>query len=240
MYHARKTPSEGLQNALAAADDLDGLTDTVALARDTLRIDHLIYHWVNAPGGQIAAGTYPAAWQARYVEDRFDLIDPVVLAAARSFGPLNWKDLDWSQQRLRDFLAASAAYGLSGQGLTIPIHGPQGEFALLTANHDCPDDRWAAFELAQAEHLTLIARALHDRARRILPSDRPGAPGLTRRETEVICELARGRGRAQAARALQISEHTLRDHLESLRHKLGARSTTHAVARAVAQGLVRL
>jgi len=239
MYHARKSPPDAWRTALAAAADLDALGGAVALMRDTLRIDHLVYHWVDAPGGQIAAGTYPAAWCARYAAERFDRLDPVVLAAAHSYGLLNWKDLDWSRQHLRDFLAASAEAGLSSQGLTVPIHGPEGEFALLTANHTCPDDRWTAFARARSDQLILVAHAVHHRARDLLPRVRRGTPVLTRRETDVIRELARGRSRAQAARALRISEHTLRDHLDSLRRKLGARSTTHAVARAVARGLVR-
>ena len=50
--------------------------------------------------------------------------------------------------------------------------------------------------------------------------------------------LAVGYSRAQAAKALEISEHTLRVYIESARFKLGALNTTHAVARALSRGLI--
>ncbi len=37
---------------------------------------------------------------------------------------------------------------------------------------------------------------------------------------------------------LSISEHTLRAYIESARFKLGALNTTHAVARALSEGLI--
>jgi DNA-binding CsgD family transcriptional regulator len=50
--------------------------------------------------------------------------------------------------------------------------------------------------------------------------------------------LAKGMNRAQAAAEMTISEHTLRVYIESARHKLGALNTTHAVARALATGVI--
>ena len=50
--------------------------------------------------------------------------------------------------------------------------------------------------------------------------------------------LAMGYSRAQVANSLSISEHTLRDYIESARLKLGALNTTHAVARAISRGLI--
>jgi len=47
-----------------------------------------------------------------------------------------------------------------------------------------------------------------------------------------------GYGRGQVAEMLQISEHTLRAYIESARFKLGALNTTHAVARAISEGLI--
>ena len=47
-----------------------------------------------------------------------------------------------------------------------------------------------------------------------------------------------GYGRGQVAEMLSISEHTLRAYIESARFKLGALNTTHAVARALTEGLI--
>ena len=40
------------------------------------------------------------------------------------------------------------------------------------------------------------------------------------------------------ADALQISENTLRAYIDSARHKLGALNVTHAVALALARGII--
>ncbi len=42
----------------------------------------------------------------------------------------------------------------------------------------------------------------------------------------------------QVAEMLSISEHTLRVYIESARFKLGATNTTHAVAKAITEGLI--
>ena len=63
---------------------------------------------------------------------------------------------------------------------------------------------------------------------------------LSPRETDALTMLALGYSRAQASESLSISEHTLRVYIESARFKLTAMNTTHAVARALNQGLLSL
>lgn len=56
---------------------------------------------------------------------------------------------------------------------------------------------------------------------------------LTARETEVLRAVSEGMANKEIARALGISLHTVKFHLESLMHKLGASSRTEAVTRAM-------
>jgi DNA-binding CsgD family transcriptional regulator len=208
----------------------------VAAARDAFGIEHLIYHWVNAPGGQLCHGTYPEAWKDRYMAAHYEKVDPVVQACRRRYAGLDWKELDWCRRNLRRFLAESAEYGLGNQGYSIPLHGPAGEFAIISANHSCDDAEWAGLVERLADPMLILGRRLHERARQV---DRNAAwRDLTPRELGAMTLLARGRSRAQAARELKISEHTLRDHIESARIKLDSANTTHAVAIAAATGLV--
>ena len=73
-----------------------------------------------------------------------------------------------------------------------------------------------------------------------LGSDEDDIVSLSPRETDALTLLALGFSRAQAANSLSISEHTLRVYIESARFKLAAMNTTHAVARAMNQGLLSL
>lgn len=54
---------------------------------------------------------------------------------------------------------------------------------------------------------------------------------LTRRESEILALQAAGLGYKQIAEKLRISEHTVSNHLYSLRQKLGVHSGFEAVAK---------
>jgi len=70
------------------------------------------------------------------------------------------------------------------------------------------------------------------------PDDVPPAGGLTGREVEVLRQVATGLSNRDAARALSISEATVRRHLANIYLKLGVGSRTAAAAWAHEQGMV--
>ena len=61
---------------------------------------------------------------------------------------------------------------------------------------------------------------------------------LADREREALAQLSVGLSRANVADSLNISENTLRAYIDSARHKLGAANVTHAVALALAKGII--
>ncbi|MCK4862328.1 MAG: helix-turn-helix transcriptional regulator, partial [Rhodobacteraceae bacterium] len=61
---------------------------------------------------------------------------------------------------------------------------------------------------------------------------------LSPRELDVLKYLGIGLSRGKIAEILKISEHTLRVYVDSARYKLGALNTTHAVAIALARGVI--
>jgi len=66
------------------------------------------------------------------------------------------------------------------------------------------------------------------------------APLLTPRELEVLVALSEGLSNKAAARRLQISQHTLKFHVEAVFRKLGVATRAEAVARGLRRGLVHL
>lgn len=62
--------------------------------------------------------------------------------------------------------------------------------------------------------------------------------GLTPKELQLLKLLAQGITRQRAARALQVSENTVKSHLGSVYRKLRVRSRTAAVIEALRRGLV--
>ncbi|MBA3916612.1 MAG: response regulator transcription factor [Acidobacteriales bacterium] len=72
-------------------------------------------------------------------------------------------------------------------------------------------------------------------------TDDLGVPGdLTARELEVLRMLAEGLGNRDLAKALGISDHTVKFHISSILDKLGASTRTEAVTMGIRMGLILL
>jgi len=224
---------------LDATDTLEGIQAVIVSLRDLFGINHMVYHWVDSAGEQYGCGTYSDEWRDHYIAQNYIRADPVITGCFQRFHPVDWKRLDWSGKLARQFLADALASGVGNQGYSIPIRGPNGQFALFTANHTCDDVAWAEFIDSHSRDLILIAHYFNRKALEFEP-ERKGeqSRALSPREVHAMTLLAMGYSRAQVADTLAISEHTLRVYIESARFKLGAHNTTHAVARALSRGLI--
>ena len=230
---------EQILETLEAAAVPEDMQTAIEALRDIFGVSHMVYHWVSAAGQQYGCGTYSPEWVAQYVARDYLRIDPVIAGCLQHFQPVDWKRLDWSGKAQRAFQADAIAHGVGRQGFSIPIRGPNGQFALFTINHDTDDATWAAFEQRHGRDLVLIAHYFISKALEFEPGRTPPpAQPLSPREVDALTLLAMGYSRAQVANSLSISEHTLRAYIESGRLKLGALNTTHAVARAISRGLI--
>lgn len=235
-----KTQSlEHILEALERADTLEGMQMASVALRDHLGILHIAYHWVDSAGDQYGCGTYSLAWQERYIAQNYLRIDPVIIGCYQRFHPVDWKRLDWSSKAARAFQREAFEHGLGSQGFSVPIRGPNGQFALFSVNDSRDDAAWAAFTEAYRRDLILVAHYFNEKALEFEPDRANDAvQPLSPREIDAMTLLAIGYNRAQVADTLSISEHTLRVYIESARFKLGAMNTTHAVARALSRGLI--
>ncbi|WP_146587091.1 helix-turn-helix transcriptional regulator [Puniceibacterium confluentis] len=230
---------DGIMEQLECADALDGLQTASEALRNHYQIDHLVYHWVSSSGQQYGCGTYCPDWVARYLDAGYLRIDPVIVGCYQRFHPVDWKRLDWSSKAARAFQKDALEHGVGNQGYSIPIRGPNGQFALFTINHSCHDEAWAEFTESNRRQLILLAHAFNQKALELEPERSPmAAQALSPREVDAMTLLAVGYSRAQVADTLSISENTLRVYIESARHKLGALNTTHAVAKAISRGVI--
>src|SRR5690606_19641791 len=84
----------------------------------------------------------------------------------------------------------------------------------------------------------LIDRLLREHATsRAVPS--PVLDRLTKRETDVLREVASGRSNAEIASRLFLAEGTVKTHVAAILRKLGVRDRTQAAVAAYELGLVR-
>ncbi|RAP41289.1 MULTISPECIES: helix-turn-helix transcriptional regulator [Rhodovulum] len=230
---------ESFLDRLQRATTLEDLYRATEDLRDRYGVFHVVYHWVNSVGERYGAGTYSTEWVDRYLDRDYLMIDPVIFGCYSRFHPVDWKELDWSSKASRAFFEDAIAHGLGNQGVSIPLHGPKGQFALFTVNDSCSDVSWDMFKQLNLRDLILIAHDFNKKALEFEQSaDQGPRAALSPRELSAMTLLAKGMSRAQAAQELSISEHTLRVYVETARHKLGALNTTHAVARALSAGLI--
>ena len=219
-----------------AFDEIQGL---IVNLRDTLAVDHVVYHWVSSDGEQYGFGTYSPEWAQRYIDKEYLRIDPVIVGCFQRFHPVDWKQFDWSARAAKAFRKDAIAHGVGNQGYSVPIRGPNGQFALFTVSHNCSDHRWAEITTSHQREIILIAHFLNQKALDFETGRQPEPiRPLSPREVDTLTYLAMGYGRGQVAEILSISEHTLRAYIESARFKLGSLNTTHAVARAISEGLI--
>jgi DNA-binding NarL/FixJ family response regulator len=91
-----------------------------------------------------------------------------------------------------------------------------------------PEELFAAIGAAARGRATLSAPV----ADRVMAHLRTPGPSLTERELEILAQLTQGAGNRQIARALFISEATVKTHLGRIYAKLGVDNRTAAVAAA--------
>lgn len=229
---------EAFLQRLQTTDTLYDLQSLVESLRNIFDVEHAVYHSVSGTGEQYAALTYAPEWVDHYIEQDYARLDPVVLGALKQFQPMDWKRLDWSNAAARDFLHEAIDSGIGNQGYSIPIRGPNGQFALFTVNKRTTDQDWAKFTLEHASDFLLLAHFIHERANHIDKTTEPATRDLSPRERDTLIYLGHGESRAKIAERMKISEHTLRVYIDSARYKLGATNTTHAVAIAISRGKI--
>ncbi|MEU2392447.1 response regulator transcription factor [Streptomyces sp. NPDC007369] len=97
-----------------------------------------------------------------------------------------------------------------------------------------PEELFAAIHAAAAGRTTLSPPV----ASRVMARMRGSRPTLTDRELDILGQLARGLGNREIARALFISEATVKTHLGRIYDKLGVDTRTGAVSVAKEQRLL--
>ncbi|MFB4314177.1 response regulator [Actinomadura sp. 21ATH] len=97
-----------------------------------------------------------------------------------------------------------------------------------------PDELFAAIRSAAAGRTALSGPVAH----RVMAQMRNPRPALTDRERDILAQLARGLSNRDIAKALFLSEATVKTHLGRIYHKLGVDTRSGAVAAAKEQRLL--
>lgn len=234
-----------LLSDLHGFSEVQTVDEIEALCRQHARamgFDHFIYA-LRVPSRfsearVVVVNGYPEPWLSHYWEAAHQAVDPVVAHCTQRVVPVQWHDLEaTSSPAAQRMMNEAADFGLR-DGLSMPVHSPQGELGILSfaLNHH---DKAAREVTQQALPVVqLMAAYVHEATRRVFSLSNTDAVPLSARETECLRWVADGKTSGEIAQLLTMSERTVNFHLNNAMIKLDVSNRQHAVAKAVLRGLV--
>ncbi|MEI9426171.1 helix-turn-helix transcriptional regulator [Mesorhizobium sp. Cs1299R1N3] len=182
---------------------------------------------------------YADEWQKRYFEMGYDRIAPILKRCRKRAGAFRWSemynDASTTENERRVFDEA-ATFGLRS-GISVPLYGPHATLAIMSFAQP-----WAC-ELQQRTipYLQLAALQFHLNVIQYTnPSDVKKVPKLSRRETECILWVARGKSSWEIGIILGISFNTVNYHIKNVTQKLDSANRRVAAVKATNLGIIEL
>lgn len=214
------------------ADEIDELRSIFESTVGQLGFRYFTYHIVRVPGlGNrlpYVVTTYPDQWVSHYISEGYVHVDPILTQGPKSVVPFSWNDIalpdDLSKKQVKLFSEADD-YGIAN-GMSVPIHGPSGEFASMSMVAD-GSVKAAGDTTARYKHLVhLLALYYHNHTGAILLSKHApvAVPHLTDRERECLNWVSKGKTTWDISMILGIAERTVIFHIENAKKKLGVYS----------------
>ncbi|MEA5160911.1 LuxR family transcriptional regulator [Cereibacter johrii] len=221
-----------------ATDDASFL-DYIDQLCQKLGFDYASYATTSPMTGAVQGyANYPDSWKMHYMRRNLHRVDPTIHKSALSIAPVDWSRFE-RDERFRAVFFAAEDFGITPQGLTVPVRGPYGDRGLLSVTRNCARPEWEKHKRAVIGELQVAAVHLHDAVMRSDVISRAlRQPRLSAREIEVLQWAAAGKSQTDIGDILGISHRTVEVHLRSAREKLGTLSTVQAVGRAIGLGLV--
>lgn len=188
------------------------------------------------PTSLLAFGSYNLDWKKQYATEPSCQHDPARAQAILRAGSVQWRRV-FAQVRDADqraFVAGARAQGYK-DGVTTPIHGPQGCVAIMmfAATHSIE------LEHEDEEALSYIAMALHQRVRRLTAAALVGTPEsvrLTVREVECLQWVLEGKTNWEIGVLTGVTARTVQFHLGNCARKLGVVNRVQAAVSALIRG----
>ncbi|RWO53510.1 MAG: LuxR family transcriptional regulator [Mesorhizobium sp.] len=182
---------------------------------------------------------YPDEWRDRYFEMGYERIDPIIKTSRQRISAFRWSDVyndATTTEDERRIFDEAATFGLRS-GISVPLHGPQGSFAIMSFAR--PRDH--GFQNRTITYLELAALHFHLRVTKFTNlSDIEENTSLSTREIDCIRWVGRGKSSWEIGSILGISVNTVNFHIKNVMRKLDTGSRTVAAIKAVNFGIIEL
>jgi transposase, IS5 family len=184
-----------------------------------------------------AVVTYSRAWQVRYFVKQYIKSDPIISYAQYAVLPYDWATLAIDDPKTKAFFIDAANHNVGRNGLSIPVRNRRGVFSLVSFTSDLSTDEWELFKLNNMPKLQLLSVLIDSAAN--INFKLPSVPvTLSNREEQCLLWAARGKTYQEIAEILNLAFGSVKTHLDTARHKLRCMNLVHAVAVAIATGVI--
>jgi LuxR family transcriptional regulator, quorum-sensing system regulator RaiR len=136
-----------------------------------------------------------------------------------------------------NFFADAKNHDVGHNGMSFPVRNRTGAFSLVSFTSDHSSGEWTEYKRSNISKLQLTSSLIDSAASfsRISPS----LPvSLSKREEQCVILTAKGKNYDDIAEALNIDALQVRLYLDTMRHKLGCINVKHAIAVAIATGVI--
>lgn len=184
--------------------------------------------------------SYPLEWREQYDAARLHYVDPTVTHCMGSAVPVVWAPRLFRTSGQRAMYEEACGYGLRS-GITFPIHGPDGEFGVLSFASDALPGRQSDQQIARLMPALSLVRdyAFESSLRFVNPRDAPDPPPrLTRRELEVLKWVMVGKSSWEISQITRCAEATVNFHLNNVRGKFKVKTRQQALVKAISMGII--
>jgi DNA-binding CsgD family transcriptional regulator len=181
-------------------------------------------------------------WHKHYISEGYEDIDSTLDSVYQQSLPIFWDLQDQLENakssREKKMRLDSIKFGAE-KGLSIPIHGPQEDFAILLIvqmkNQNCLDN-WEELQYS----LFSTAYYYYFYLQKILLLTKPNLRKniLSQREIQILLLIAKQHSIEKIANALNITQRTVNYHIQKLNKKLGVKNKYQAIIKALKQNLI--
>lgn len=181
-------------------------------------------------------------WHNYYLESGYEDIDQTLQWARQAILPVFWDVNDQLKQakteREKELRQESLNFGIE-RGFSIPIHGPQQDFAVLAIyqmkGEKTLDPNFMYEWVSVAYYLYAAIRTKLQKQKRKTKSNKYE---LTPREMQCLKLTAENYLAKDIAKIISITERTVHYHLQNANKKIGTKHKYQAVAKVIAEGLM--
>ncbi len=230
--------------SLLGCEDETAWSDVLFLIGRQLGFDQVLYGAVASKHARLETAflqsNYAPDWRTRYDAERLHYVDPTVIHCMSSSVPVVWEPQLFRTSAQRALYEEACAHGLRA-GITFPIHGPNGEFGVISFASDQLPGREYDQQLGRLmPALSLVRDYAFESSLRFVsaPAAPEAVPRLTRRELEVLNWVMVGKSSWEISRITRCSEATVNFHIGNIRGKFNVNTRQQALVKAISMGII--